>query len=477
MVDAASGARAILGRSLEKVNAGIRTAGFFDFLRFDSYDLGRFSEENPASAITGSEGADQGTPGDLTFGPGYKYDLTAARIAFDLACMTGAPTAVDVLTATKSWRAKFRPRRTNAYRGAEFYVHEGGSFESAYEYGRRCRQLELAEEANRRIKVSADYAGAMGDTTAAFAIAKTGNTGTYTGKIGSRGRRPYDADYLAGKSVFLKVDSISGSEITFVAQVATAGDGLGGGFPVGGYGTATFVVKAPNASTGHDGWTTVKIGTVTILGLGGENNEPFQVAFDGTLTTLAVADEFEIPYQLGVLAVTTTSESRFSAFHLERTLRVAGTDYTVKTNKGTLRLMRPYKEYYVNGQRFPQASDPSEVISAELVFTRRLFESLFRHYNDDGTRISCYSKYQVISAITGTADDHETVEVWQPRCVIATNKTGEVATRETLEENPTLRAEQPLGPETLPAGVANFEQTDTFQVNVTSSVDLTPLAT
>ncbi|MDQ5870600.1 MAG: hypothetical protein M3547_00120 [Acidobacteriota bacterium] len=475
MTDAASGARAILGRSLEKINAGIRTAGFYDFPHFDSYDLGRFSTENPASAITGAEGAGQGTPGLMTFGSGYKGDLRASEIAFDFACMTGAPTAVDVLTATKSWRAKFRPRRTNAYRAAEFYLHEGGdAIESQYQYGRRCGLVELDEVANERIKANVQYGAALGDTTSAFAIAKTGNTGTYVGKIGSRGRRQYDADYLAEKSVFLKVSAISGSIVTFVAKVATAGDGLGGGFPVG-YDTATFVVKPPDASIGHDGWTTVKVGTVTVVGLGGENKEPFQVAFDGTLTTLAVGDEFEIPYQLGVLATTTTSESRFSAFHLERIFTVVGTDRSVKISKGTLRLLRPYKDYPTNGSRYPESSDPSEFVAAELQMTRRLYESTLRHMNDDGTRFSIYSKYQIISPIAGTTDDHETVEVWMPRCRVAENRTGVVATRETLEENPKLVAEQPLGSEALPSGVSNFDSMDAWQANVTASVDLTTL--
>src|SRR5512138_1071236 len=185
MVDAASGGRAILGRAVEKINLGIAQGGFYDYLKFDSFDVGRFSEENPATAITGSEGADQGTPGDLTFGPGYKYDLTAGRFAYDLAMMCGKPTSVTVLTATKSWLVKFRPSRLNESRAASFYVNEGGdavALPSMFQYGRRCKTLTLAEEANRRIKVDAEYAGALGDTTSAFAVAKTGNTGTYTGK-------------------------------------------------------------------------------------------------------------------------------------------------------------------------------------------------------------------------------------------------------------------------------------------------------
>lgn len=484
MVDAASGGRSILGRSIEKVDAGIRKAAFYDFLRYDSFDLGRFSEENPATAITGSEGADSGTPGDLSFGNGYKYDLTCGRLCFDLAVMVGKPTSIDVLTATKSWLVKFRPSRTNEYRGAEFYLNEGGavdSLESQYQYGRRCAALTLGEEANQRIKVDTDYGkDALGDTTAAFAVAKTGNTGTYVGKIGSRGRRLYDADYLAKKSVFLKVSAlgtqvvngVTYDTVTLVAQIATAGDGVGGGFPVGAYGAATFVVKPPISAIGHRGWTNVLVGTVTIVGLGGNNKELFEVAFSGVTTNLAVGDEFEIPYQLGIISTTTTTESLFSAFHLER--KIVNESINVKTSKGTLKLLRPYEGYKVNGQRFADSIDPTGVVSAELVFTRRLFDSLFRHYNDVGTRFSAYSKYQIVTPIAGTTDDHEAVEVYMPRAVIASNKTGAVASRETLEENPTLRAEQPDGTETPPTG---FENTFVFGVNVVTSVDPTSLGT
>ncbi len=478
MVDAAVGSRAILARSMEKVGLGIPQGSVYDFLRFDSAELGRMSTENPSDAITGSAGEDRGTPGALTYSDNIKYDMTADRVLFDLIAMYGKPISVTTLAAAEAWLVKIRPTTAlggfNELRAASFHYYEGGSYGASLQYGRRCGTLTLTDAANKRVAVTANYADPTGDSISGYAIEKTGNTGTETQSTSSRGRRPYDADYTANKSVFIKITAISSGVATCVATVATAGTGTGGGFPIS-YDAATFDVSAPDAATGHDGWTTV-VTDDGPLGLFGANNEPFQVTFGNNMTGRAVSDQWEFPVACSALTPSGGTGTRMSTFH---NVRLLDDDLVgVRFDKGSVKLTRPYKPYMANGQRLPFYVDPTDSLGCSTQFTQRLATRYFREINDASARFSVHDKWEIGSNISGTAAYRETVEIFQPVCRVQTLKSGDVSNKNTLEETVTLEAEQPQPDDTVTAPSADFESVTTYalQINVITKKDPTGIA-
>jgi hypothetical protein len=469
MVDAAVGSRALLARSIEKVGLGIPQGAVYDFLRFDAAELSRTSAENPSEAITGSAGEDRGTPGMITYADNIKYDMTADRVLFDLVAMYGKPLSVTVLTAAEAWLVKFRPTGAEELRAASFHFYEGGSYGASLQYGRRCHTLTLTDAANKRVGVAANYADPTGDSISGYAVEKSDNAGTETQKTSSRGRRPYDADYTANKSVFVKINAIAAGVATCVAAIATAGDGLGGGFPVG-YNAATFDVKAPDDATGHDGWTTVMLDAGP-LGLFGANNEPFQVTFGNNMTGRLVGDEWEFPKACSALTPTGGSGTRMSTFH---NVRLLDDDLVaVHFDKGSVKFMRPYKPYLANGQRLPFFVDPTDSLGCTTQFTQRLATRFFREINDASARFSVHDKWAINSAISATATEHETVEIFQPVCRVQTLKGGDVSSKNSLEETVTLEAEQPDPSDTVTAPHADFESVTMYaiQVNVITKID------
>src|SRR5689334_13833652 len=118
MTDAAVGNRAILGRAIEKANLGL-PQGSFEFLDFNNYALSRGNLENKATAISGLEGLDRGTPGGTKYEDSVGYDLKPSSILFDLVAMFGKPASVtDLGTLGKAWLVKIRPDSTQEVRGA-----------------------------------------------------------------------------------------------------------------------------------------------------------------------------------------------------------------------------------------------------------------------------------------------------------------------------------------------------------------------
>lgn len=471
MPDAAVGARSILARSIEKVDLGIPQGDVYDFLAFETAELSRTSTENPSLAITGTDGEDRGTPGPITFADNIKYDLTADRVLFDLVAMFGKPSSATVLTAGVSWLVKIRPQRTNELRAASLYLFEGGSYGAVNQYGRRCHTLTLTDAANKRVQAMANYSDPTGDSISGFAVPQTGVT--FTGKVSSRGRRPYDADYDAGKSLYVKVSSITSGVATCVAKLDVASPGDGTGFGGAAYETATFLVKAPDSAVGHDGWTTVELDAGP-FGLFEENNEPLEVTFGSDLTGIAASDEFEFPWECAALTPTGVTGARMSTFHAVRKLN----DDLVAINfdKGSVKLNRPYTAYFSNGRRLAQFVDPSGSLNSTTQFSKRLFDRFFRRYNDASARFSVHDTYKINSAITGTTSDHETVEFFAPQNRVQTLKSGDISNKNTLEETVTLVAEQPQPGSTVTAPHAAFESVTTYpiQVNVVTTKDPTP---
>lgn len=543
MVDAAVGSKAILGRAIEKVDLGL-PQGAFEFVNFDSVDIGRDSPENPATAITGKGGLDKGTPGTIDTGNKLVYDVTASRILFDTAAMVGAPTSVtevggdgvvsytvtaggsgytsaptvaitgdgtgatatatvaggavtavnvvtkgsgyttatvgfsggggtgataDAVLGAVAWLVKFRPGTVNEVRGASLYLYEGGSYTAQLQTGRRVNDITLSNDANKRIKGTITYTEPTGDTIAGFAIAKSTNTGTQpVASIGTRGRRPFDADFTAGKSIYLSVVSSTSTSAVLKAKVDTAsGETDGTNFPGTAYGSTTFTVSVPDETTGATGWTTVVDSTSGLpIGLFGENNEPFQVTFgNGDLSLTDAADQFEIPVSMSALTKTTNAETRLSAFHLIRTL---GGTLDIRIEDGTVKLERPYRAYYANGQRLPQAIDPTGPYGATVTMKKRLFDRYFRAANEAGSRFTLYDVYRAGPAIaTGV---YEGIEVFLSQCAVSKMKSGDIANRNTLDETITLVAEDPDAAVTAPTG---FDGLYAWEMNVTTIVDPT----
>lgn len=558
MVDAATGGRAVLGRAIEKIYLGV-PQGSFEFLNFDSVDMARIDEENASGAITGNEGADRGTPGDIKFNDKLKYSMTPSRLLFDLVAQFGKPassaptgggpldpatlnitaggtghvtgepvvvtdagggtgavgtviaaggaiTGIDwenlgsgyvtpildlsgsgtgtatIGKTTKAWLVKIRPYRTNEVRGATLYLFEGGDYSASLQVGRRCQDITITDGANKRAEVQATYSNPTGDTISGFLIGKLQNSNVAWRadlglKVMTRGRRPYDANFTDGKSLYLKVTAADADSVTVkTAYDVPTGETDGTNWPSPAYGTPT--INIPKVTAATDGYTALKDANGFEIGLFGENFEAFEITFGASLTNLAVNDEFEIPVSMPALTKTVQAESRLSAFHLIRTLD-GTTD--VRIEKGTTKIDRPYKPYRASGRRIPQAIDPTGDSKTTFAFQKRLFDRFFRQKSDAHTRFVIQDVYQVESPVTGTQGTnpanaaYESVRIYAPQCAVTALKSGDIATKSTLDESVTLMAEQP---DAAPAAPSGFDSSDLypFQINIVTTVDPTWLS-
>ena len=102
------------------------------------------------------------------------------------------------------------------------------------------------------------------------------------------------------------------------------------------------------------------------------------------------------------------------------------------------------------------------------------FEQFFRKISDAHSRFSILDVYRNESPIPGTTA-HESVEIYAPQCAVTALKSGEIATKDTLEETVTLYAENP---DTAPASPDGFDDSANYpiQINITTLVDPTWLA-
>jgi hypothetical protein len=476
MKQAAVGNLATFARSLEKGNIGL-PLGEFKFLNFVSAELSRMNEHNASTSITGSGGVDRGTLGGITHSNKLVYDATTYRLAMDLIAMVGYKDWEN--PAQGVYTIAIRPDRDNEFRSLSFYLDEGGSYGPGMQFGRCCEDITLSEDANKRIEATVTYSEPTGDTISGAAIKKSGNTGTITANvIWSRGQRPNDADFSAGKSVYLKVDSATTGAVVLLAKVDTAsGQTDGSNFPATAYGSTTFTVPVPSDST--DGWAGVVDSTSGIaMGLFGENNEPFEVTFGDSAdqsALVAVGDEFEIPIAVARLTKVGSRENRLSAFHL---IRAMNSTTDVRIDSGTIKITRPFKPYYANGRRLPYTIDPTGKLTLTTNFKKRLFDRSYRQIEGGDSRFTLYDVLKFGTPITGTY--FEQVEIFQPQCMISALQSGNVAGFDALEETVTLEAEQPddtadgklsTAGITVPAG---FNDTTKYpwQINITTPIDI-----
>lgn len=427
---------------------------------------------------TGTISAGTGFVTDIVFS---SYGLGYTSPVLNLAGSGDGNATATVSSDAAAWLVKIRPDAlNNDVRAATLYLFEGGHYTATAQTGRRTADISIADAANKRAEVTVTYSDPTGDTISGFLVGKSDNGNaafraqTFGMKIFTRGRRPYDAAFDAGDSLYLiitAIDTTSGAEsVTFQAGYAAAsGDVDGTGFPTPAYSTVEFT--CPVASADFDGYTAVVMDApLGTIGLFGENFEAFEVCIPpvADLANLTVGDEFEIPVEMPALTKTVTPETRLSAFHLIRKLN-GSTD--VRIDKGATKIVRPYKPYRANGRRIPQAIDPSGDSSATFTFSKRLFDRFFRKISDAHTRFSVYDNYRNESPIAGTTA-HESVEIFAPQCAVTALKSGEIATKDVLEESVTLFAEQPNVVPTPPAG---FDASADYpiQINITTLVDPT----
>lgn len=404
-------------------------------------------------------------------------------------------TFLAVLSTADAWLAKFRPGASAPTRTSEWvYVDEGGSYSGTVQYGRRPSDVSLAEDANKRIVMDVTYAPATGDTISGFPIAKSTNTGdfdnatTLLGKVSTRGRRPTvlptdgsaDTNWTLGKSLYLKVTAADANTVTVLAAYGTASGATDGtGFDTPTYGATTFVIRRPGSALAPDGYVGVVLSDGTIVGQFGENNEPYEISFgDQDLSGIDVNDVFEIPYRLapGGVTLTPLAENRLSTFHTFLTIAGARQQFS----KATLKLSRPFTPYYVNGRKLPVAIDPTGEIGVTLTLEKRLFDRFYREKQEQAIRFTSETLIKFNNPIYGSV--YEGIHFFMPVLAVTAMKSGEITTKETLEETITLEAEQPetnpTAPDAVLAAAATFDASLTypFQINIVSRVDLTPIA-
>jgi hypothetical protein len=376
---------------------------------------------------------------------------------------------------------KFRPgSAVPEQRGMWMYFHEGGSYSAQYQYGRRCKEITLADAANKRVQVDATYSEPTGDTIAGTALPKTANTGTIDEKqIASRGRRPYDTNFDDEKSIYLKVVSVTTGSAVLTAKFDAASPGDGSAFPSGTYGATQFTAYVPDAGTGKDGYViVVDSNSGEPVGLFGENFEAFEITLgDQDLSGLDAGDEFEFPVSLGILQKTVVAKNRLSEFHLARKL---GGTVDIKIDSGSTKWDRPYKEYFASGRKLPYTTDPTDSIMATVTFKKRLFDRYLRAIQDASARFTVEDIYKFGNPIGGNPTDgfvYEGIHAFYAQMAVTTMKSGDVSNKNTLEETITLEAEQPETTPTPPAAVlapaAIFDaSTDyVFQINIVTPID------
>jgi hypothetical protein len=335
------------------------------------------------------------------------------------------------------WIVRIRPGAASPTpRYLSTYFYEGGSYTAMLQQGRRCSGVTLTDAANKRVEVDPAYTEPIGDTVTGFPIAKTGHAGTQNNKLfWTRGRRPYDANYDAKKSLYLKVISTTATSVTFAAAFDTAsGHTDGSGFPSTTFGTAHFTVNRADWGTAVD--SNDPIGAP--IGLFGENFEPYEITIGDQAGTLFTANDiFEIPYTLSPIDKQVVAENRLSTFHL--TNAIAGA--SVLVDSGTTKWDRPYKEYYSNSRKFPSNVDPTGDIMGTMQFKKRLFDVAFRKVQESASRVAAVQTYRFGQPII--ANVHEGIEIFYPQMRVGTMKSGDVPNKNTLEETITLEAEQP----------------------------------
>lgn len=437
----ARGRDSLYAWGLEKQALGIRQ-GTLRYMKPDSFDSHPDYGWNKGSSVIAPLGDPKGTPGAIKAPGKPKMDATVWRFATAVSSVLGAPASIAVVTAAHSWRAIWYPRSlSNAdLRAITEYAYFGNSDVGAQIIsGRMASKVGLGMKAQDRIKMDVDFTNSfLGANHIGFAVAKTGNSGTFAGQWSFRGVRQQDSNYLAAKSVFLKVHSIVGSIVNFYTKVDTATDGSGDfSAATGSYGTAIVALKVQDPSIDFDGFVQVVDDTGANMGNFGEDFNPLMVAIN-TVTGFAVGDEFEFPYEMEALSPTYVNETRFSTFHVNA---VVGSR-TIKFDNATGELDFGVKPWEANLSRYPAYVDRSGSVMFTFKETSRLYDSFIRNLQETNGTTGLYLGCQD-GALIPSAAEHEGFEVWLSQARVQGATERQVTTRDVLTSAPTFGAEEP----------------------------------
>jgi hypothetical protein len=469
---AAVGSKAILGLGIEPGTLGFPSIALKTF-DWDAMEVGRHSKEDPNTAITGFGGRARGTPGDIDYGNGPKGDLTVLRFLMHAVAEYGSASAITDLGAGAAFLTKIRPGRSaNASRSLTVALRESPYYSSLVEHGRRVGDITLTDAPNKRVKMDPTLTLPSGDSISGFPLFATGNAGTFNGAlIATRGRRPNDSNWTAGKSIYFKVISATTTTVVFKAAYDTKSvlqDGTD--FPVVSFGAATFTVTAGQWARVIDSNDAL----ASPIGLFGENYEPFELTVGdqagGDLSALFAADDmFEVTATLQ-LTKTPIAENRLSTYHLSN----AQSDESFAVESQTTKLIRPYAPFVGSGSRFATRMDETGDIQAQVTFSKTLFDRMYRDILD---RVETFPMLQ--SYLFGTpvvAGNYEGIEIFYPAMQV-TDVKADVPNKNVLKEQVTLEATQPESTPSLPTlATTTFDATVDypFQINVVSVVDPTP---
>ena len=422
------------------------------------------------TGATGHVATVSGPGGILTVAidnPGINYTSNPTAVFTAGAGTSGAGHGV---VTNAAWLLQWYPHKltdAQVFGLWEYFYYGADAVGAAIMNGRLASKIDFAVDANKRIKVDVDFAGGiLGSQHMGFAVANSGNSGTYAGLWSWRGIRPHDSNYNSGYSYFLKVTAKDTTSVTFVSQFAAATPGDGTGFPGSGWGTPTFVVMAPNSNNNFDGYVKALDAAGAAIGQGGEDKHFLQLAIPSGFATFAVGDQFEFPVEMEALPATYVASNRFSAFHAE----VTAGSRMVPFDKGKFNLTYAVKPYEASGSRYSQAMDRTGVPMVTMQYEERLFDSFIRNLQESNAVSSLYCTVRDDTPIPGTSQK-EGIEVYLPQGRVTAANERSVSKPDTLLSTPTWEAEEP--DTANPGPGSDFPGTHSIEINATLREDPT----
>jgi hypothetical protein len=440
---------------------------------------------NRSTEISKTPGERKGLPGALTGTGKNTFRARALQNALSYQNIFGKAIDLTELSAGVSTLARFRPRLSaddSDYRSVwDLTDHGTPGIGCAVTHGRRSTKLIHAiDGGSKPILMTEDYSPAiLGDTISGFPVPATANTGTYAGRIATRGRRPKDTDFNDGNSLYIKC-TVAGVNPKFVAKYGIfKGDGT---VPAGAFSAVEFTLK-PAVSGGSDGWVTALL-TAGKIGIFGEDNQPYQISaspdpVSSDLSTIAVGDIWEIPAKCATISQNPVLETRLSSFQTFLTL---DGERIVYYDKLTVELDQKFAVQNPGGTRYAHRIDREGDFGCLLNFEDRYFDNYMRDILEASKRATAYVDFRNQAPIEGGGGEQEGIEIYASQLGIAKLDEGAISgpniensKANTMAEEPDDPTPGPDGPATwLGGGGPYFNGEDAVQINVTIAL---PLAT
>lgn len=274
--------------------------GGFLFLYPASFNLDADYKVIDAKELRGSVGQPRGAAGNIDVPLAIKEFARAGYLVHALALLMGKPTVTENADGTCTYVFSPNVSKLSPVSGS-FLIHEGGSVRP--EMFLAGMASELALDIKGGAIVDADTKGAAQHHTKS-GMPEIVTTTTYKLVPAIRGIRQ-DSNRATG-DLFVKVTTAP-SGGTFKIKVKTAtGESYGSYDITVTYDTTTKKQTKGNADSSDwveliDSTTGARLGADT-----GEVRRPLQICFPGDCSTLALNDEFKIPYRGAVPGVGTT---------------------------------------------------------------------------------------------------------------------------------------------------------------------------